>query len=601
MNLSIRSQMLLVFGAIVVAALGASTALATALFTNDKLAYVYDLNSSVTATVSEEVRAGVASLVDKLLYFGAEQSGAPAADADRHARSFFATDPDVLSIEIWEKQGTGYRRSYRYVDPARLAALNLTAEDLAASRRAQPLRPEVVAAEEVILANASVAPDVALLTLAAASPGAERIVAAELRPDRLLRIFGRSPLYRVYLVDGRGSIVAHPDPAKVIARESALAVPVVRDAVEGSLSRGAREFATPAGTLLGAFSRVGLGQLAVIAEVPREEALKATRELVRKSELFALAIVLVALLASIYFSRLLTAPLLRLQQAADAVGRGDFAVQVPATTGNEIGALGAAFNRMSRELLDREARLGEAHSQLTQAEKLSVLGEMSASIAHEVKNPLVGIVGFAQMGQVAEKDDEKLEYFQLIEKFAWRADEIVKNLLKFARSENVELEPLDPNTVVQSAMQLVAHQMQMRKVRVEVSLGTGLPRISGSPGQLQQVLINLMVNGQQAMEHSAERVLTLGTALSGTKVLLTVRDRGSGMTDEVRLKLFRPFFTTKAQGKGTGLGLSVSQRIVRQHGGEITVESAPDKGTTFTVNLPAMAADVLPPPVASAS
>ncbi len=587
MKFSIRYQVLALMVAIVTVAILAFVYLASNLFTRDKIAYIYDLNSSLANTVSEEVRASVGSLADKLRYFAeAEAASAPVADPDRAARALFATDADVLSLEVWERKSTGFDRTYRYVDPARLASLNLTEDDLVESRKHLSIPFDAVLSERVVLQNASIPPDSALLSLATAASDGARVIVAEIRPDRLLRIFGHSSLYRVYLVDGRGNIVAHPEAHLVVNRSNVAALPVVRDAVEGKLARGVREFATPSGPMIGAFARVGLGRLAVIAEVPRAEALRASDELISRSTLFALGVVFLAILASIYFSRRLTAPLRRLEHATTALARGDNSVAVPVDVGNEIGSLAVAFNHMKQELADRQARLSEAHTQLAQSEKLSAIGEISASIVHEVKNPMVGIIGFAQMGQAVEDQAELKEYFKLIESHAWRANEVLQDLLKFARLEKPEMEPLDPNIVVQGAVRLVEHQLQMKRVRLTTQYQERLPRVMGNANQLQQVLVNLMINAQHAMEECAQRDLVVSTAAEDGAVALTVRDSGTGMTEDVKNKLFTPFFTTKQGGKGTGLGLSVTQRIIRQHRGEIEVQTEVGKGTTFYVRLP---------------
>jgi two-component system, NtrC family, sensor kinase len=586
MKISIRYQLLALIVGIVAAAMLAFTYLASNLFIRDKLAYIYDLNSSLANTVSEEVRANVQSLVDRLRYFAAV-AGEARTNVDRSAEALLSTDDDILSLEIWEsKAGTGFVRTFHATDSARLASLNLSEDDLAESRRRRPLPIDAVLAEGVVLQNASVPPDSAILTLAASTSDRKRVVVADLRPDRLLRIFGRSPLYRVYLVDGRGNIVAHPDADKVIARENVSAVPVVRDAIEGKLSRGVREFDSRAGPLIGAFSRVDLGRLAVVAEVPRKEALRASEVLLERARLFALGLLFVAILASVYFARRLTAPLRRLENATTALARGDYSVQVPVTTRNEIGSLAVAFNRMKQELADREARLGEAHTQLVQSEKLSAVGEISASVVHEVKNPMVGIIGFAQMGQTAATEPEKQEYFQLIESHAWRANEVLQGLLKFARMDKPDFEALDANTVVQGAVRLVEHQLHLKKVKLDTHYQAEIPRILGNANQLQQVLVNLIVNAQHAMEESAQKELHVSTAASNGTVAVAIRDTGVGMTDEVKSRIFTPFFTTKPAGKGSGLGLSVSQRIVTQHHGRIEVDSEVGKGTTFYVRLP---------------
>ncbi|MBI3181264.1 MAG: HAMP domain-containing protein [Myxococcales bacterium] len=604
MRVSIRYQIVGLMGALLVAAVAVHVYLATRLVTEDKLASIYDVNSLLAGTLSEEVRAGLTSLVEKLLYLGAEQAAAQAAGEatpDRHARALFSTDTDVLSLEIWRRspEAQAFSRTYRYLDRDRLGELNLTEAELEEARRQTPAPTEALAAERFALQNASLSPDLALLRLGAASPDGQMIVLADLRPDRLLRIFGRSDLYQVYLVDARGTVLVHPDPAKVIDHADLSGVPVVRDAIEAKGPRGAREFDHQGSAVIGSFARVDPGRLSVVVEVPKAEAMRASQQMTTRSLLFALFVISVALFASIFFSRRLSAPLRRLEEQMARISRGEFGIEVPVTSHNEIGALAEAFNKMSRELSERERALEEKNQQLIQSEKLSAIGELSAGLAHEVKNPMVGIVGFAQLGADSTTLKEAQEYFGLIESDAQRANGILQNLLEFARPQKVEMEPLEPNLVVMGAVRLVAHQLQIAGVKLETKLAEGLPKIRGNNNQLRQVLLNLMMNANQAMESCKEKRLEVNTRPAEGGVLIEVHDTGQGMAEEVRKKLFQPFFSTKPKGKGTGLGLSVSNSIIAHHKGEIRVESSPGAGTAFFIRLPAEQAERKEEPAAA--
>jgi signal transduction histidine kinase len=564
-------------------ALASYFALATRLFTADKITYLYDLESSLTAMVSEEMRESLASRVDKLGYFAlAARDG----DAQRAAHHLLASDPDLLSLEIWEPRGDRLERVFGHVEPGRLAAANLSEADLAEARRSTPVAFDALETEGVLLQNASLAPDVALLSLAAIPPGGDAAVVALLRPDRVLRIFSRSPAWRVYLVDGRGTLVVHPDPARMVARVDASASEIVREATRGPLARAVREFETEEGPVIGAYSQVGVGRLAVVVEVPRAEALRATRALARRSVLFGLAVLFVAVIASVGLGLRLTSPLRHLEEATAAIARGDFATRVPEGGGNEIAALARAFNRMGAELAEREASLGEAHAQLAQSAKLSAVGELAASVVHEVKNPIAGLVGYADLGTQVSTLEEAREIFNTIEKTAWRASDVLQTMLTFSRPADVSRGPVDLSQLVRDTLRLLQHQLQLSAVAVELDLAGRLSPVWGNEQQLQQVLVNLVMNAAHAMKEAEQRVLKLATRGEDDRVVLTVRDTGVGMTPETRAHLFTPFFTTKAPGQGTGLGLSVTRRIVEAHGGEIGVDTAPGRGTAFEIRLP---------------
>jgi signal transduction histidine kinase len=248
--------------------------------------------------------------------------------------------------------------------------------------------------------------------------------------------------------------------------------------------------------------------------------------------------------------------------------------------------LAAAFNRMSAELADRESRLSEAHTQIARADKLSAVGELAASIAHEVKNPVTALVGYAQLGREAGGLEEAHELFGLIEKQGWRAGEVLQSLLEFTRREQAAPEPTSPGALVDDTLKLLRHPLKLRGVTLETEVEAGLPTILVHPGELQQVLVNLIMNGADAMEGRATRLLTLGASAANGQVMLTVRDTGTGIALENLERIFQPFFTTKKGKAGTGLGLSVSQRIVKDLGGELRVQSTLGEGSTFIVALP---------------
>lgn len=588
---SIRNQIVLLVSGLLLAALAVSLTLATRLFTSDKLAYLYDYNRQLASTLAEEVQVSLQGTVDKLLYFGAEQAEQaiqPGVTEDRPARSLFADDPDLLGVEVWEKAGPTFSLAYHYQFTERLESMKVDPSVLDEARRRSPMSPDLVEVEGLVLQNASV-PGLPLLRISVRSRDATRVVVADIRPRKLIPIFSHAPQHsEVYLVDPRGSVLVHPNEALVLAHSDRSQTGAVRPALETRESRGVHEFEASEGTRLGAYATVPSTKLSVIVELPKEEATRAARDLARRTSLLAVSVLIVALLASVFFARRLVEPLQKLQEKMESISRGDFGVEVEVPTGKEFGALAEAFNRMSRELGARELALLEANQQLIQSEKLSALGEMSAGLAHEVKNPMVGICGFSELGAHVETLDEAREYFSLINADAQRANEILQHLLAFARPERVELTELDVNETVRGAVRLIAHQVAISGVRMVTSYAEGLPPVMGSANQLRQVLINLAMNAAHAMDERPERVLTVSTALAEDgRVQISVKDTGMGMSEEVQRKLFRPFFTTKPKGKGTGLGLSVSKTIIEQHKGVISVKSVLGQGTTFQILLPA--------------
>jgi signal transduction histidine kinase len=293
-------------------------------------------------------------------------------------------------------------------------------------------------------------------------------------------------------------------------------------------------------------------------------------------------------LSSVAWARRITRPVERLSAAARQVGQGQFDTKVNIDSGDEIGALAESFNRMSGELHTREMALREAQAQLVQSEKMAAFGLLGAGLAHEVKNPLAGILGCAQISlRKLDPGNPIRTHLELIEKETKRCKTIIDNLLKFARQEKTAFEATEPNVPVEHAIAIVRHQLELQKVKLDAELAQDLPTIKGSGNQLQQVLMNLMINAQQAMGEAGGEVLVTTRRAGSSEIEIRVRDNGPGMTPEILKRVFEPFFTTKPGGKGTGLGLSVSFGIIKDHGGEISVESEPGEGTTFIIRLPA--------------
>ncbi len=235
------------------------------------------------------------------------------------------------------------------------------------------------------------------------------------------------------------------------------------------------------------------------------------------------------------------------------------------------------------DITDRE----ELERRLVQADKLSSIGLLAAGVAHEVNTPLAVISTYAQMlAKQISGDAQKAPLLEKIARQTFRASEIVNSLLNFSRTSPTELVQLDLNKIVRETLTLVEHQLTAAGVQIELSLADSLPRIRGNSGKLQQVFLNLFLNARDAMESGGR--LALATASRDGLVRVSVKDSGAGIAPENLARIFDPFFTTKGARKGTGLGLSVSYGIVREHGGDIEVESDPGQGTRFLLSFPEM-------------
>ncbi|MFC2070597.1 sensor histidine kinase [Chloroflexota bacterium] len=235
-------------------------------------------------------------------------------------------------------------------------------------------------------------------------------------------------------------------------------------------------------------------------------------------------------------------------------------------------------------------RLENTQKQLIQAEKLNAIGQLAASVAHEINNPLGGVLVYNRLLIKKLTDDsldkqEAVENLKKIEKAIAHCSHIIKSLLDFSRQSEPELAPVSLESITEEVMALVAHQAEMNRVRVSIGNMSTLPEIVADARQLQQVFVNLIVNAIQAMPDGGELSIQ-GSIDEDSWLKVSVEDTGCGILPEDMDKLFTPFYTTKEREKGTGLGLAVSYGIIERHGGRIEVQSKFGEGSTFTVRLP---------------
>jgi len=251
----------------------------------------------------------------------------------------------------------------------------------------------------------------------------------------------------------------------------------------------------------------------------------------------------------------------------------------------------AKLSAAYRDLSEYDRRLRENQAHLIQAEKLTSLGQMAASIAHEVNNPLAGVLVYTQLLTKKITADElskevALEQLSKMETELIRSSKLIRNLLDFSRQSTPTLRGVNANEVLERAFGLVGHQAELQGIQVIKELTPSLPKVIADFDQLQQVCANLILNAIQAMPDGGR--LTMRTSLdSDDQIKIEVGDTGCGISEENLKKLFTPFFTTKIKGKGVGLGLAVAYGIIQRHKGRIEVQSEEGKGTTFTIYLEA--------------
>ncbi|HWR51254.1 MAG TPA: ATP-binding protein [Bryobacteraceae bacterium] len=252
--------------------------------------------------------------------------------------------------------------------------------------------------------------------------------------------------------------------------------------------------------------------------------------------------------------------------------------------------------RLEVKVQERTDQLKAAHQKLMTGDRLASLGQLAASVAHEINNPISGVLNLSMLLQRILKDDgvppERMadfrKYLTQITSETTRVGRIVSDLLSFSRRSKPQRSPVDLNGVVRQTVSLVAHKMRLANTEIELDLIPDLPLIECDRSQMQQVLLNLVLNASEATQTHGSGHVHISTVVDGEKngVTLTVRDDGEGIRPEHLAKIFDPFFTTKPEGKGVGLGLAVLYGIVQAHDGDVDVKSKLGQGTEFIVSMP---------------
>lgn len=260
---------------------------------------------------------------------------------------------------------------------------------------------------------------------------------------------------------------------------------------------------------------------------------------------------------------------------------------------DELDFLGRRFNDMIERLEKAYADLQSVQASLIRSERLASLGTLAAGVAHEINNPIAGLENCVRrMSQDPHNIEQNKKYLSMMDLAAEKIHKVVRGLLNFSRHHEHKEEPVHLTSIVENALMLLGYRLEKDRIIVEKNFAEHVPPIRGNANQLDQVIVNLLLNAIDAIEErqpldplKTNKIIFTLSSLNG-HVALSIKDSGIGITDENPHKIFDPFFTTKPTGKGTGLGLSICYQIVRDHGGEIAVESALGEGSLFTILLP---------------
>jgi two-component system NtrC family sensor kinase len=345
----------------------------------------------------------------------------------------------------------------------------------------------------------------------------------------------------------------------------------------------------------------------------------------------ACALLLITLLSWFFVWSVVGKPVQALKRGTERLSAGDLGYQIDVQSQDEIGELASSFNGMSRELqaarnqnlawtrtleqrVEQKTReLKRAHEHALHTEKMASIGKMAAVLAHEINNPLSGILTYAKLlhkwmnREETFRDDggprrkEICDSLDLIASESRRCGDLVKNLLTFSRTTPMNLQAASVNRVIDRSLRLVQHQLDLAGIQVQQQLDPDLPQVVCDAAQIEQVILALVMNALDAMQQGGNLWITTNFTREPSEVRIVVRDDGSGIPAEILPRIFEPFLTTKETGRGVGLGLAISHSILEGHRGAIAVQSEPGRGTTFTVTLPWDADSDTPKPASPAN
>ena len=282
---------------------------------------------------------------------------------------------------------------------------------------------------------------------------------------------------------------------------------------------------------------------------------------------------------------LIERPLVELKKIIGRVREGDFSARVKFGARNDdVGQLGRQFNEMIQDLSDKRAEIERLHQfEMARAEHLATIGELAAGLAHEIRNPLAGIAGVVEvMGRELPRESSSRAVLPEVQNEIHHIQAILNDLLAYARPRSPEFHPADLNATVEQAVFLARQQIRTKPIEITLAPEESLPRISHDPVQIQQVVLNLLLNGIQAIHGQGQ--IDVALRKQGEWAVIQIRDTGKGIPRDSLSRIFKPFFTTRKEG--TGLGLPLAKGIVESHQGRIEVTSEPGQGAQFEVWLP---------------
>ncbi len=293
------------------------------------------------------------------------------------------------------------------------------------------------------------------------------------------------------------------------------------------------------------------------------------------------------MIGSAFLARRITGPLQKLVEGTVRISKGDFSQKIDIRSQDEIGNLAQSFNQMTEELLRTRERMEEAHRRLLQAEKLASIGRISATIAHEIRNPLTSVkMNIQKLLQESQLDEAEKEHLSVSQEGIAQIEKFIKEMLDFTRVSSLNRERFPIEQIVDEAVKMLAESLRQKRVILEKSAEANLPAVLVDADKMRQVFLNVLRNAWEAVDEGGKIGLTLSCIQEDgiRKIRIRISDNGVGIPEKDWENIFEPFFTTKPSG--IGLGLANARKIVEMHQGSIRVVKKRGRGTAFEIRIP---------------
>lgn len=383
---------------------------------------------------------------------------------------------------------------------------------------------------------------------------------------------------RAFLVSNDGTLIAHPDKKKVLRNENLKSQKEVQLVLAGRA--GAIELGDKIeGKLISAYAPIRSLGWGVVLQQKQDEAYLFSKVMKIQSWIIIILSELAAIVVSVFMGKFLARPIKTLASRIKGVAAGDLDHKIKIKMRDDMGELARSFNDMTKKL--RRAR---------ERERLSAIGEAVARITHELKNSFVSIKSFVQLIPLRHKDEKFVDKFsKLIPAEITRLEHMFKELSDFSANSELKIARVNPKEIMDNILEMMREELSGKKINIEYNPRSGNFHIEADPERLEQVFMNLIINSINAMPEGGLLTVSIDSVTDGRRdgfrhIEISIKDTGGGMSKEALDKMFEPFRTTK--NGGMGLGLTISRKIIEQHGGNINVESAIGRGTTFVVKLP---------------